>query len=430
MTGPAGPTGSNGPRLAVCIVTHDDAEDLPGCLQAVARLAGHAASARATGGAADGDRNGVEDAPARAGVDVEASGAPETLGPTRAAPSLPIDVAVVDCASADDSVARARAFAAEAPASLRLQVLPLGENRGFSGGMNAAIAATRPDEVHADDWVLTLNPDARPAPDYVERLIAGARAAEGAAPADQARPIEGTGAPRVGAATGRLVRSAPGPGGERVLDACGMYLTPAWRHHDRGSGAADRGQHARPEWVFGATGAAALFRRAALEDVAFPSTRPGQEDGSEGRWREVFDERFHTFREDAELAFRLHERGWAVLYEPAAECLHRRYNLPARRSAMPAMVNYHSLKNRYLLRAYHQTAGNALRTAPWAVGRDLAALAYVLAREHSSLAAYRWLWRHRQEIRARRRFIQSRRTAPAEAVERWFRTEAIPIDPA
>ena len=361
-------------RLAVCIVSHDDADDLAGCLEAVAHLTG----------------SGL---------------------------ARPIEVAVADCDSADDSVARARAFAASldagkggaATSELRVQVLPLGENRGFAGGMNAAIAATRRETageaVGDDDWVLTLNPDARPAPDYVERLIAAVHRAE-------------AGALRIGAVTGRLVRSAGDAGGDasggRVLDACGMYLTHAWRHHDRASGEIDRGQHPLPERVFGATGAAALLRRQALEDVAF-----------EGG--EVFDPLFHTFREDAELAFRLHERGWEVLYEPGAECLHRRFNLPERRSAMPAMVNCHSLKNRYLLRAYHQTFGNALRTAPWALGRDLAALAYVLAREHSSLAAYRWLWRHRKEIRARRRYLRSRRTAPAEAVERWFDVRGLPV---
>jgi GT2 family glycosyltransferase len=377
-------------RLAVCIVTHDDADDLPGCLEAVAHLTG-------------------------AGL------------------ARPVEVAVVDCDSADDSVARARAFAAsvdstgkagEAPSALRVRVLPLGENRGFTGGMNAAIAATRSETaaeaIGDDDWVLTLNPDARPAPDYVERLIAAAQRAEENRRAEADAPSGHLELGRIGAVTGRLVRSqgdrSADGSGERVLDACGMVLTRAWRHHDRGSGEIDRSQYPRPERVFGATGAAALFRRRALEDVAFGGGEP-------------FDPLFHTFREDAELAFRLHERGWEVLYEPGAECLHRRFNLPARRRAMPAMVNYHSLKNRYLLRAYHQTWGNALRTAPWAIGRDLAALAYVLAREHTSLAAYRWLWRHRREIRARRHYLQGRRTAPPEAVDRWFRTDALPVDP-
>ena len=204
--------------------------------------------------------------------------------------------------------------------------------------------------------------------------------------------------------TGKLVR----PSGE--LDACGMRLTSNWRHLDRGSGEPDRGQYSIPERVFGATGAASLFRREALDDAAV--------DG------EIFDPRFHSFREDAELCFRLRERGWEVLYEPAAVCEHRRFNLPDRRSGMPAMVNRHSLKNRYLLRLYHQTGGNLVRTLAPTLARDLGALAYVLLRERSSLTAYSWLWQNRRDILRRRRIIQGRKKVN---VDPWFRVSGIPV---
>ena len=334
---PAVAAGDTAP-VAVLVVTHDDAGDLPACCAAVAALS----------------------PPAR-------------------------ELVVVDCASDDDSLAVARRCF---PPGLGGEVVALGENRGFAGGMNAALARS------AAPWVLTLNADARPAPDYLQRLLA--RAGDGAAAAAAAR---------VGAVTGRLLRPPAADGG-RLLDACGMRLTPAWRHHDRGSGAVDRGQLLRPQRVFGGTGAATLFRRAALLDAAL--------DG------EVFDERFHSFREDAELCFRLRERRWEVLYEPAARCEHRRANLPARRRAMPPAVNYHSLKNRYLLRLYHQSLGNLLWTLPFALARDLQALAWVALYERSSWPAYRWLWAHRRELLARRRRLRARRTAGWWEVERWF----------
>jgi GT2 family glycosyltransferase len=330
--------------VAVCIVTHGSAADLPGCLAAVGSLC-----------------------------------------------HRPLELVVVDCASADGSLEAARDHA---PAGLPLTLVGLPENRGFAGGMNEAIART------GADWVLSLNADARPAPDYLDRLLA------------LAETVAEHPALQAGAVTGRLVRPA-GPTGERLLDACGMRLTPNWRHLDRGSGEPDHGQLATPERVFGATGAASLFRRAALLDAAV--------DG------EVFDPRFHSFREDAELCFRLRERGWEILYEPAALCEHRRFNLPERRSAMPAAVNYHSLKNRYLLRLYHQTRGNLARTFFPTLGRDLLALGYVLAKERTSLPAYTWLWRHRREIAKRRRAITARRTAPAAALDRWFWLAGEPI---
>jgi GT2 family glycosyltransferase len=327
------------PRVAVCIVTHDSAADLPGCLESVARLT-----------------------------------------------HRPLEIVIVDCASGDGSLETARRWAGQAPDDIPVQIVALGENLGFAGGMNAAFART------AAPFVLTLNADARPAPGFVARLLELAEAHSDL---------------RTGAVTGRLIR----PDGR--LDACGMRLTRTWRHLDRGSGEEDRGQWSVPERVFGATGAATLFRRAALDDAAV--------DG------EIFDARFHSFREDAELCFRLRERGWEILYEPAAVAEHRRFNLPERRAAMPAFVNYHSLKNRYLLRFGHQTAGNFLRTLVPTLARDLMAFGYVVLRERSSLAAYTWLWRHRAEILRRRRLIQARRTAPAAAIDRWFSVPGEPL---
>jgi len=329
-------------RVAIAIVTHNSAGDLAACFQAIEALA-----------------------------------------------CRPIELVVVDCASGDGSFAEAERLARSLPSEIPAAVVPLLENLGFAGGMNEAFSRT------SAPWVLTLNADALPAPDYLVRLLDRA----------SAHPDL-----KVGAVTGRLVRAERNP---PILDACGMRLTRTWRHLDRGSGEVDSGLYSRPERVFGATGAASLFRRAALDDVAI--------DG------EVFDPTFHSFREDAELCFRLRERGWEILYEPAAVAVHRRFNLPERRSSMPPEVNRHSLKNRYLLRLYHQTGGNFLRTALPTFGRDLLALGYAILRERTSLPAYSWLWRHRREILARRRQIQGRRTVPPRALDRWFGIEGIPL---
>ncbi|MEP7009029.1 MAG: glycosyltransferase family 2 protein [Acidobacteriota bacterium] len=338
-------TENHGFAVAIAIVTHNSAGDLAACFQAIEKLS-----------------------------------------------YRPIEVVLVDCASGDGSSAEAERLARSLPSEIHAMVVPLLENLGFAGGMNEAFSRT------SAPWVLTLNADALPSPDYLDRLLERA-----------ARHPE----LQVGAVTGRLVRAGDPGEHPAILDACGMRLTRTWRHLDRGSGEVDSGQYTRAERVFGATGAASLFRRAALDDVSI--------DG------EVFDPAFHSFREDAELCFRLRERGWEILYDPAAVAVHRRFNLPERRSSMPAQVNRHSLKNRYLLRLYHQTGGNFLRTALPTLGRDLLALGYAILRERTSLPAYSWLWRHRREILARRREIQGRRTIPPRALDRWFGIEGVPL---
>ncbi len=332
----------------------------------------------------------MSELPAVGVATVTYNSAPELPGYFEALAALahrPLSALIVDCASGDGSAELARRLAGSA--GLPIEVIALPDNRGFAGGMNAALAASEA------PFVLSLNADARPAPGYagtlLDRLLSR---------------------PRAAAATGRLLR-LPEPGGPPRLDACGMRLTASWRHLDRGSGEVGRGQYAVAERVFGATGAASLFRREALDDVAVAG--------------EIFDSRFHSFREDAELAFRFAERGWEVIYEPAAMAHHRRFTLPERRSALPAAINFHSLKNRYLLRVYHQRARNALLTSVPTLVRDLGALLYVLLRERSSLAAYSWLWRHRRELAARRRAIQGRRTRPAREVDRWFFRGGLPL---
>ena len=329
-----------GRAVATCIVTHDDAEDIAPCLDALA-----------------------------------ASRVP------------PAEVVIVDCASRDRSVEAARSWRGP----LAVEVRALAANLGFAAGMNAAIAATRA------PWVLSLNADARPERDFLPALLDRA----------EAHPRL-----RIGALTGRLLRFAEPGGGDR-LDACGMRLTWTWRHLDRGAGEPERGQYGRAERVFGGTGAATLYRREALTDVALGG--------------QIFDERFHSFREDAELAFRLQERGWEVIYEPAARARHRRRNLPQRRSGMPPEVNFHSLKNRYLLRLDHQSPANFLLTAIPATARDLLALAYVLLREPASRRAYAWLWAERRALWRHRREVRARRSAPAAAVERWFWRSGSPL---
>ena len=314
---------------------------------------------------------------------------PACLAAVAAQDHRPLELVIVDCASSDDSFAVARET--KTP-GVPKQVVALDDNLGFAGGMNEAFRQTDA------PYLLTLNADAMARPIYAGRLLERMRRTS-----------------RAAGVTGRLVRPAPSDSEARHLDACGMYLTRAWRHHDRGSGEDDRGQYATPCDVFGATGAATLYSRAALEDVAL-----------EGG--EIFDPLFHSYREDAELCFRFQERGWRVIYEPGAVAEHRRRVLPARRGRLPAAINYHSFKNRYLLRAYHQTGGNVLKTFLPATFRDLLAMVYVLLYERSSLPAYAWLWRHRREIAARRRWIQGRRTEGPAAVDRWFSRRSSPIE--
>src|SRR5690606_29109153 len=92
--------------------------------------------------------------------------------------------------------------------------------------------------------------------------------------------------------------------GRRVLDTTGHVAFRTRLFRNRGEGQPDDGAYDRPDEVFGVSGALALYRLAALDDVAL--------DG------QVYDEDLFAYWEDVDLDWRLQLRGWQAWYEPGA----------------------------------------------------------------------------------------------------------------
>jgi GT2 family glycosyltransferase len=99
------------------------------------------------------------------------------------------------------------------------------------------------------------------------------------------------------------------PKGREVIDSCGIGMTPGHHFYDVGQGAEDRGQFDQQQEIFGASGALAIFRRKALEDI-----------GNDG---EFFDKKLH-YKNDIDLAYRLQWFGWKSLFVPTIEVFHDR----------------------------------------------------------------------------------------------------------
>ena len=121
-----------------------------------------------------------------------------------------------------------------------------------------------------------------------------------------------------------------------LVDSTGIYFNPMLRHLDRGSQEVDNGHYLKHEYVFGATAAAALYRREMIENISL--------DG------EFFDSDFFVYREDADVAWRAQLMGWSCIYAPLARGYHVRNVLPGNRRALPPEINMHSVKNRFLMR--------------------------------------------------------------------------------
>ncbi len=258
-------------------------------------------------------------------------------------------------------------------------------NTGFAAAQNQAIRLTRA------AWVLVLNADVRLAPDFLEAL---------ARHFDEPAPL--------GTLCGKLLRAeADGtPREPRTLDSAGIVFERSFRHFDRGSETVDRGQFERDEPVFGATGAAACYRRDMIEDVSI-----------EG---EFFDEAFFAYREDADLAWRAQLLGWDCLYVPRAVGYHVRRVLPENRIDVAAEINRHSVKNRFLMRIKNADGAVFLRCGMRGLARDLMVVGGCLTTERSSLPAFADVARLWPRARRHRELIQSRRRRDGGDVARWF----------
>jgi GT2 family glycosyltransferase len=290
------------------------------------------------------------------------------------------EIIVVDNASTDGTIDILEQF------DDRVRIIYNDENVGFAAAQNQAIRLT------AGDWVLTLNPDVLLMPNFIGALL-------------EAGDLH----PDIGTVCGKLLTITPNYDipDKPLVDSTGIYFTPTLRHLDRGSQEVDNGHFLKHEYVFGATAAAALYRRDMIDDIAVDD--------------EFFDSDFFVYREDADVAWRAQLMGWRCLYTPHARGYHVRSVLPGNRRALPPVINMHSVKNRFLLRMKNMTGDLYRRNWFSITMRDLVVLGCCLVREQSSLKAFPFILKNWKTVFAKRREIMRRRRVSDEYIASWFR---------
>jgi GT2 family glycosyltransferase len=289
------------------------------------------------------------------------------------------EVIVIDNASTDGTLAILEQF------EERCRVVLNEQNVGFAAAQNQAIQLAR------GDWVLALNPDVLLTPYFIDALL-------------EAGHLD----PQVGTVCGKLLtmRASFALPRESLVDSTGLYFTPMLRHLDRGSQEVDNGHFLNYEYVFGATAAAALYRREMIEDISIQG--------------EFFDPDFFVYREDADVAWRAQLMGWHCMYTPRARGYHVRTVLPGNRRALPPAINMHSVKNRFLMRMKNMTGDLYRRNWVSITARDVVVLGCCLVREQASLKAFWYLARNWKRVMGKRREIMGRRRVDDDYMATWF----------
>lgn len=285
------------------------------------------------------------------------------------------------------------------------------ENVGFAAGHNRLIRQNK------SDFILCLNADAVLLPDFLEK---------GMLAFDDAR---------VGAVQGKLLRWDPvaenvvyGPSGKNIIDSVGLTPLRNRRIINRGQGEEDGGQYEIQEEVFGADGAAPLYRRAALEDIAIPQVKK-EKRKEQNTDVEYFDEDFFMYKEDVDLAWRMQWRGWKTIYVPKAIAWHARgsgesaarnpLKVFAERRKLSRSSKYYSFVNQRLMQFKNESISAIARDFFPLAFRELGTWLVIVFTEPYTFRAIGRICSLLPKTLRKRRIIFSRRSVGANPY-RWF----------
>lgn len=300
-------------------------------------------------------------------------------------------------------------------------VVTTGENLGFAGGHNTLIRKSK------SDFVLLLNDDARLMPNYVTRAV-------------QAFSDK-----HVGAVQGKLLRwdmndlaqLVHDEDGNPIIDTTGLVLLRNRRIINRGQGMEDRGQFNEMGEIWGADGAAPMYRMKALDSVTIPRYvfRNGSppEAGAHadspdtavgGRHGELLDEDFFAYKEDVDLAWRLNWRGWKTIYVPDAVAWHGRSGgenaalgyraIIAERRKISPLLKYYSFVNQRCLLIKNENVLRYVQDLPYWFVKEVGAWGYALLFERKTLPAIARIIKLLPTMLKKRRWIMAHRAEGAD----------------
>jgi len=280
-----------------------------------------------------------------------------------------------------------------------VKILTPGKNLWYSRGNNFAI------EQSAGEYILALNQDTILEPDFLSEMVAVMQED-----------------PTLGSATGKMYHYKFDIDSKTtILDSTGIEMFRTRRVIDRGQWEIDSRQYDDELYVFGASGAGALYRKSALEVTKLPKAEHGFE---------YFDEDFTAYKEDVDLSWRLQLAGYRCRYVPSAVMYHGRmvgrswptefirFILNRRRQSRD--VRKLSFKNHYLMMIKNELPSLFWRHILYIFIREFLLLSYTVLFEQFQFFALRDFFRQLPSAWRKRALVMAKRKVPASGLLALF----------
>jgi len=309
-----------------------------------------------------------------------------------------LEILIIDNASTDNTVNYLKKISKKP----NLKIIFNKKNIGFSAGHNQGIKNSQ------GDFILCLNHDVALNKDFVKKAIEVIQKDD-----------------KIAAVQGKLLRWNTGNpisnnfndyNISKIIDTSGLAIFKNRRIINKRQGQINEKQFEEIEEIFGADGAAPVYRRKALEDVKINN--------------EYFDEDFFCYKEDVDLAWRLRLYGWKAIYQPNSIALHDRTSgesttlnyvgIIKERLKINKFSKYLAFKNQRLMQIKNEQIWLLIKHLPWFLSKEITSWIYVLIFERYTWKAIKDLFRQMPNAFRKRKIIMSKKRVNTCEMKKWF----------
>ena len=241
----------------------------------------------------------------------------------------------------------------------------------------------------SSEYILVLNPDAILEPSFLETALPYFDVDH-----------------RVGSLASLLLSNKSA---NPVIDCAGITFTRSRRFKLRFAGMPRNAVPLKPEYVDGVDGAAAFYRRRAIQSIMIN--------------KELFDDTYFLYGEDWDVSWRLQLAGWKCLFVPDAVGCHYRgfkQRVLSARKLVDRDVKFHSFKNSIVSVIKNDDSMNFLLDFIHIAVRFVLVFVYSLIFEFYSLRAIPYVFSNLPKILHTRRLIQSARKVSRRHIRKEF----------